>query len=115
MLKIKSDFYPNQVIVTSIDNDNETLEGIRIVNTDDFLIFIHKLEYNATKEFIHNFFKTLPDGWHYLHTRHFQKYSIVDGIVTIPGNIFFQMKKKLGVEVNEFTSNQFDVKNTQKQ
>lgn len=115
MLKIKSDFYPNQVIVTSINDDKEMLEGVRIVNADDFLVFVHKLDYTVTKEYVYNFFKALPDGWHYLHTRHFQKYSIVDGIVTIPGNIFFQMKNKLGVEVNEFTSNQFDVKNTQKQ
>jgi len=104
MIKIKSEFYPNEVIMTSINEDKETLDGIRIVNADDFLVFIHKIDYTVKKEYIHNFFKALPDGWHYLHTRHFQKYSIVDGIVTIPGNIFFQMKKKLGVEIINLTS-----------
>lgn len=103
MLKIKSEFYPNEVISISIDDDSKTLYGIRIVNTDDFLVFIHRLDYAVEKKYVHNFFKALPDGWHYLHSRHFQKYSIIDGIVTIPGNIFFQMKKKLGVEINEFT------------
>ena len=114
MIKIKSEFYPNEVIMTSINDDNEMLEGVRIVNADDFIVFIYNLDYKITKEYIKIFFKVLPDGWHYLHTRHFQKYSIVDGIVVIPGNLFFKMKKILGVEINKFTSNQFDVKNVKK-